>query len=221
MEHKEWDIPWKTIQFEGGNSATHYFADMLIQIEVSLGVAPAPITDTNNTVSIGNNVQSGGTVQFHNINVNNAPNGANLHAKSEVVVSHISNISKEKRVCLLFFDSDNADHCELSAFRSVLWDARLENLVANGLLLIAFVGQDSGTPNWLPDPDEIIELPASYDDHSAMNAIDDIAKYAMWKQWCATEEAAITFAKGLIASNSPKELHAKFAAVQLKMEQWS
>jgi hypothetical protein len=122
---------------------------------------------------------------------------------------------------LIFFDSDNSDQRELSAFRSVLWDSGLDKLVSHGLLLIVFVGESS-TPNWLPDPDEIIELPSRYDDQSMLHAIEDLTAYAMSKQLYTTEAEAIAFAKTLLASNPrPKELHANFAAVLSRMEEWS
>jgi hypothetical protein len=44
----------------------------------------------------------------------------------------------------------------------------------------------------------------------------------MSKQLYTTEAEAIAFAKTLLASNPrPKELHANFAAVLSRMEEWS
>lgn len=220
MEHETWSIPWQTIQFEGNNASTHYFGDMLDQIERSLAISPCSSLETS-TVTIGRDIDADGDVHIGNITVNNGGNGSRFHIRAELITEHMSTIHKEKRIGLIFFDSDNADHRELAAFRTMLWDGRLEQLVDNGLLLIVFMDNATNERHWLPDPDEIIELPDQYDEKSAKNAIEDLAAFALTEQFCRSEEEAKGFAKTLIASHKPKDLYANLAAVLSKIGQLS
>jgi hypothetical protein len=217
MEHKEWEISWQTIQIDGNNAATHYLSDMMDQIERTLGIVP-PSLANGHTIKIASDIQSGGDVEISNVNVNYAPNGSHLHARADQIAKSIASVSKEKRTCLIFFDSDSADPRELSAFRTILWDGRLEHLLSCGLLLIVFIPQDNTTPHWLPEPDVIIELPERYDDASARNAVEDITEFAISQKLFSSVEEAKVFASTLVASHrKPKELHANFAGVMSRI----
>lgn len=212
MEHEEWKIPWQTIQIEGNNAATHYLSDMIDQIERSIGITHSIAKDHN--INIATDIESGGDVEVSNITVNYGQNGGNLHGRAEQITKTILNISEKKRTCIIFFDSDNADQKELSAFRTIVWNDKLEHLLSKGLLLIIFYGQNSNTYHWVPEPDLILELPERYSDDSARNAIEDIAEFAISQKLFSSSEEAQTFATTLIASHpNPKELHANFAGV--------
>lgn len=213
MEHEKWEISWQTIQIEGNNAATHYLSDMIDQIERSIGIV-APTLEKNHNINIATGIESGGDVEISNITVNYGQNGGNLHGRADQIAKTILNVSKEKRTCLIFFDSDNADPKELGAFRTIVWDDKLEHLLSSGLLLIIFSEQNSDTYHWIPEPDVILELPERYSPDSARNAIEDIVEFAISQKLFASSEEAQTFATTLVASHpNPKELHANFAGV--------
>ena len=213
MEHEKWEIPWQTIQIEGNNAATHYLSDMIDQIERSIGfIGPSSTNDHN--INIATDIESGGNVQVSNINVNYSQNGGNLHGRADQITKTILNLSEEKRTCIIFFDSDNADQKELTAFRTIVWDDKLEHSLSKGLLLIIFSDQNSDTYHWAPEPDAVLELPERYSADSARDAIEDIAVFAISQKLFTSREEAHTFATTLVASHpNPKELHANFAGV--------
>jgi hypothetical protein len=213
MEHEKWEIPWQTIQIEGNNAATHYLSDIINQIERSIGII-TPSTAKNHNINIAADIEAGGDVEISNITVNYGQNGGNLHARADQIAKTILSISEEKRTCIIFFDSDNADPKELTAFRTLVWDDKLEHLLSKGLLLIIFSEQNSDIYHWAPEPDVILELPDRYSVDSARNAIEDITVFAITQKLFASSEEAQTFATTLVASHpNPKELHANFAGV--------
>jgi hypothetical protein len=221
MEHGEWQRPWHTIQIDGNNSATRYFSDMTYQLERTLGLPAHPIRDANPTVMVGTAIDAGGNVDIRDIHINNFPNGAHLQSRAQRIVAAVSESSAVKRLAILFFDSDNADQRELAAFRSLLWDDGLENLVGQGLLLIGFSDEQTDVSHWLPPPDETIDLPSRYDSESARNAIEDLAAFAREHELYASYEEAKAFATAMVANNlKPKELYANFAGVLSRIEGW-
>jgi len=84
-------------------------------------------------VTIGSNISAGGDVEISDVHVHITHNGADLHGRAERVCVTIANSIKERRFGVIIFDADKADPKELAAFRTVLWDDRLENIVSNGL----------------------------------------------------------------------------------------
>lgn len=221
MTYEPSGMPWQTIQIDGDNAATHYLVDIIDQFERTLGIDSGSTINTNTTVTIASNIEAGGDVEIGDINVHISNSGGMLHDRAEKINATLSKLLKDQRMAIFIFEGDEDNSRELSAFRSVLWDKRLENWVPNGLLLIAFIGHKGGVPNWLPDADEVIDLPTLYSDESARNAIEDLKNFFISRELLATEGEAIAVARTMVASNpKPKELHANFAATLSNMEKW-
>ncbi|MDC7703837.1 hypothetical protein [Vogesella indigofera] len=223
MEHQSWATPWQTIQIDSNNAATHYLCDIIHQFEITLGIAHCNSNYTRPEVTIASNIVAGGNVEISNIHVGieRNDNFADLHTRAEIIDSYIEKSSKDKRLGIFILDTDNENSNQLSAFRSVLWNNRLEKRVPSGLLLIAFIKHHRDLPEWLPDADEVIDLPAIYSNESARNAIEDLSEFFILHQLLPTESEANAAARAMVASNSkPKELYANFAATLSNMEQW-
>jgi len=221
MEYGSWARPWQTVQIDSNNAATHYLCDIINQFETTLDIAYCHSNDAGSKVTIASNIVAGGNVEISDIHVHIPHNIAHLHARAEKINLSIENSSKEKRLGIFILDVNKEESRELSAFRSVLWDKRLEKRVSSGLLLIAFIKHNSDLPEWLPDADEVIDLPAIYSDESARNAIEDLSNFFVLHQLLPTESEANAAARTMVASNSkPKELYANFAATLSNMEKW-
>lgn len=221
MEYGTWGRPWQTVQIDSNNAATHYLCDIVHQFERTLGIDSSHITNANAAVTIGSNIVAGGNVEISDVHVHISHNGTQLHDRAEQINSFIANTSEDQRLGIIILDADKEDSRELSGFRPILWDKRLENRVPNGLLLIAFIGHNGNVPDWLPDADEVIDLPTLYSDESARNAIEDLKNFFILHQLLPTEDEANAFARAMVSGNpKPKELHANFAATLSNMEKW-
>ena len=221
MEYGAWDKPWQTIQIDGNNSETHYLVDIIHQFERTLDIDSGTSTNTNTTVTIGSNIVAGGDVDISDVHVHIPHNSEHLHDRAERINSFITKSSEAQRLGIFILDADKEESRELSAFRSVLWDKRLENRIPNGLLLIAFIGHNGSLPDWLPEADEVIDLPALYCNQSARNAIEDLKNFFISHQLFPTENEANAFAMAMVSGNpKPKELHANFAATLSNMGKW-
>ncbi|KUM54306.1 hypothetical protein [Rheinheimera sp. EpRS3] len=215
MENNTWDRRWVTVQFDGDNAATHYLSDMISQLEVSLELDEFQTVLPAHEINIGNNNIAGGNIEISNINVSIV--GANsFQERIKRIIQHIENKADEQRVALFLFNtgSNNTDQKELKRFKNQLWDNRLEKLVEKGVLLIAFSHSESDTLDWLPEPDDVLNLPSSYCSESKANAREDIARFLLEQAYATNEGEAEGIAKGIVASNPlPKNLHANFAGI--------
>lgn len=221
MEYGSWEKSWQTIQIDGNNAATHYFIDMVNQFERTLGIDSDPTTSANTTVTIGSNIVAGGDVDISDVHVHIPHNGANLHDRSERICSTISKLSETQRLGVFVLGADEEASRELSAFRSMLWDKRLENRVSDGLLLIAFIDQNGDVPDWLPDADEVIDLPDFYSEKSGRHAIEDLKNYFILQKLFPTDAEAGASALSMVSQNpSPKDLLAELSASLSRMVKW-
>lgn len=215
MENSTWDRKWITVQFDGDNAATHYLPDMILQLETSLELDDFQTTRPTHQMEIGNHITAGGNVDISNVSV--AITDTNdLQERIKRIIQHLENKADEQRLALFLFNtnSSNTDQNELRRFKNQLWDKRLEKLVEKGVLLIAFSHHERDTLDWLPDPDDVLNLPSSYCSESKKNAREDIARFLFEQRLASNEREADAIAKGIIASNPlPKNLHANFAGI--------
>lgn len=215
MENNTWDRRWVTVQFDGDNAATHYLSDMISQLEVSLELGEFQTVLPTYQIEIGNNINAGGDVEISNIKVAIADTN-DFQERIKRIIQHIENKADEQRLALFLFNtgSSNTDQKELKRFKNQLWDNRLEKLVEKGVLLIAFSHHESNNLDWLPDPDDVLNLPSSYCSESKKNAREDIARFLLEQGYASNEVEAEGIAIGIVASNSlPKNLHANFAGI--------
>lgn len=214
MEHGAWEKQWITVQIDGDNSSTHYFNDMIIQIETTLKLDPLP-TRTQNNINIGNNINAGGDVEIRDVNVN-LPLESGTQERIRRILDTLQQSASEKRLAIFLFNTDSADteKHELRQFRLRLWENNLSKLTDEGFLLIAFSHRNNDATSWLPDPDEVIYLPSEYNEQSANHAIEDIAKYLLEQNLVKTESDAKSMAVGMFSGHpAPKALHARFAGM--------
>ncbi|MFR9718884.1 hypothetical protein ACL00X_05960 [Aeromonas diversa] len=215
MENSTFDRRWVTVQFDGDNAATHYLSDMIGQLEVSLELDEFQTARPTHQIEIGNNITAGGNVEISDINVA-ITDSNNFQERIKRIIQHLENKADEQRLALFLFNtgSSNTDPKELRRFKNQLWDNRLEKLVEKGVLLIAFSHHERDTLDWLPDPDDVLNLPSSYCSESKANAREDIARYLLEHGYVSNERDADGIALGIVASNPlPKNLHANFAGI--------
>ncbi len=218
MENEEHEKQWCTVQFDGDNSSTHYLNDMIDQLETTLDLEPWEAINKSN-IQVGNNINAGGDVEISNVNINNHPSNHNRE-RIQRILDFVRENASNKRLAIFLFNTDsaNTNKTELSKFKSWIWDNGLSRLIDSGVLLIALSHRSSDTLSWLPDADEVFELPSSYDRESEKNAKEDIANFLLSKGLVKTEEEAQAMAIGIFAGHSnPKDLHANFAGILAKI----
>lgn len=212
MEHQPWERRWRTIQIDGNNAATHYVSDMITQIERSLELPEL----RSATVQIGNAIHAGGDVQIRDISVNLTQDTRQAHARVDRIVEHLRGQASSMRLCLFFFESEKADPKELAAFRTLLWERGLEDLIQEGFLLVD-VG--AGTvPNWPPQSDVLLDLLPHYDEQAQRDAVRDLTELALGEKLFAEEKEARAFAATMVAGNiRPKDLYANLAGLLTRL----
>ncbi|KIH75600.1 hypothetical protein SAMN05660860_00270 [Geoalkalibacter ferrihydriticus] len=222
MENELWDKQWVTVQIDGDNSSTHYFSDMLDQLEITLNLE-SKTDDTSVNVSVGNDISADGNVEINDISINIDARNNNYRGRIERIVNYVKHDAGKKRLAVILFNTDSEDtnKNELNKFKNFLWDNGLSNLTHEGVLLIGFSHRCSDTSRWLPDPDIVIDLPSSYDHESEINAKEDIANFLLSHGWAKTKEEAAGKAMGIVASHPyPKDLHANFAGILARFSAW-
>ncbi len=223
MENASWEKQWITIQFDGDNSSTHYLNDMLDQLEISLKLEPIEVANTGFGIHVGNEISAEGNVEVSDVKIS-VNEGTNLRRERvQRIVNLIRQDADKIRLAIILFntDSENTNKNELKNFKSWFLDHGLLDLVSAGFLLIGFSHRSSDTSNWLPEPDEVIDLPSTYDEMSEAHAKEDIANFLLSNGFAETIEEAVGKSMGIVASYPyPKDLHANFAGILARFSAW-
>jgi hypothetical protein len=213
---------WISIQIDESNPSTHYFEDILVQIELSLEIPPVADTSAGPVVTIGSDVRAK-QVEINDIAVTineageRAPGAGAIRQRVERIGNYI-NSDLANRVGLIFLNSHRHREADLRRFFSQMWDPHLQTLTAGGLLLVDIADpREQRCDVWPPDPTCVIDLPDRFMGPALAEARSDLAAIARQANIATTEGEGLVFAGALLAASTVvSEVHASLARALLQ-----
>lgn len=209
-----------------GDDSTRYFSQILALLEDRLQVPPsAPVAPTP-TIQVASNLTAGASISMNDVDIHYSGDteaerhrhATETHKRCARLMEHVREKIRTKRLCLVFFGTENHAPQGLNGFRDNLWDRGLDELVGDGLLLLDFHGHPTTMPKgarWPLSPDLQIFLDARYDKEARHHATEDLS--SLLQKWGAGEKASSQAEGVMLTIDGPEELYAKLAGIQLKI----
>jgi hypothetical protein len=225
------EMGWRHVQIHPANSNTHYVADILVQITQSLGLdVPSPsVTDRPVSIQVGAGIEAGGPVEISNVNINVGGDPfEGARREREVlrsVESGLNEALRKSRIALVFVEMFQAEKTDVQRIRNVLWDAMLEPLTDQGLVMVDI--SDAAAANfessiWPPQPDLAFDLPiALTDDGARTDAVAELAEIVLSEGLVNGSDEAIVASRMLVSTTtSIVELHESLARAIAGWPMW-
>lgn len=209
LESGSWSKPWTTIQLDTAeDGGASYVAGIVDQIAIAAGCAHGIAANAGTEVSVGSDIRAGGDVTLRDISVS-------LFVTDSVLVANLCDrlaaFLQDRRLAILISAPQSMERSRLDRLMTMLWDGRLESLVASGLLLLHL---DEPYPDghqsaaWPPPADVVVTLPSIFGEDERICAHADLTEIALNNRLFATRGEAEVFASTLLASNTTvRDLH--------------
>jgi hypothetical protein len=216
------DEGWLSVQLDCANPRTHYLADIVVQLERSLGLTGTPRRADGSRIVVGSNITAQ-TVRIENVTIEGDEDSFadidRIVERCDRVAAVIRDRLPQQRFCLILLNSHAYDARTLNELRNLLWDPSLDDLTAAGLVMVD-ISDPSCQPSdaWPPPADLVLELTETYVGEARSHAEEDLAGIAVREGATATEADGRVFAKTLLAGfPTTRELYAQVSGTLRRM----
>lgn len=193
-----------SVQFDNDNPNTHYFEDIIVQFERSLGIDGQLPQDYSGRIVVASDIDAQ-NVTVSDVTINADPDSFadldNVVQRCDRLGATIRARLEQQRICLIFLNSHEYGKRTLTRLRTLLWDPLLDELTAAGLVVVD-IGDPSRHPTdaWPPDADLVLELPEAFTGDARVHAEEDLAAIAVREGATATEPDGRVFAQTQLAA---------------------
>jgi hypothetical protein len=221
---------WPSLRIDPDVYSVRYLSDIRSEFERKLSMAPmdlpaalvgSPALNLFTDVHAEGNIHATISSVTQNVRVEGETGLAQAYSRDEWVlklVAKLADFLKQNRFMIVI--NHGEPHYQ-SEFWRHMWNGRLANLTAEGLLLVHMFDEAAvGEPNDLaPQPEVILHLPSSLSERAQECAIEDVARIFSERFPSMRPEVADARADTLVRSHvgDIPRLHSQFAALILEI----
>lgn len=182
LEQRASPRPWLTFQFDPVNSNTKYFGEILRQIEKKLGLDPT----SPQPIAMGEGSKLASDISAQQVSIVNSFNFGDgdyertvrLETRAKSVLDLLRQQRATRSFAFFFLESNGFERRDLAMFRDLLWDAGLEELARDNVLLVDLTRRGhTVNSQWPPVVDVDIAIADEYDEASRGHIREDLARF--------------------------------------------